>query len=197
MSFIDDSEKNVKKLMKEVSGGSVGGFVGRAGMGIDDLFAGSFHPDSGHGSKNLELLTKQVKDRKQKRKDMEQKAYEDGVELVGNPDPIGGHFNNIGEIEHITLAFDELTRFNELNKEYNDVHTPEQQTEWIPVKTNLKYDKTPKYAGKNYINKSTTNWQYIVDDKEDSGVDAKTYQDTIDEDENFVNRSATNWQYIK
>ena len=68
MSFIDDSEKNVKKLMKEVSGGSVGGFVGRAGMGIDDLFAGSFHPDSGHGSKNLELLTKQVKDRKQKRR---------------------------------------------------------------------------------------------------------------------------------
>ena len=46
MSFIEDSIENVKRqLMKEVSGGSVGGFVGGKGMGIDALFAGPYHPD--------------------------------------------------------------------------------------------------------------------------------------------------------
>ena len=69
MSFIDDSEQNMEKyvsslkeenksvpLLKEQTGGSVAGFVGGAGMGIDALFAGPFHPDSGHGSKNKQLL---------------------------------------------------------------------------------------------------------------------------------------------
>ena len=50
MSFIDDSIKNVKRqLMKEVSGGGIAGFTGRAGRDIDALFAGAYHPDSGHG----------------------------------------------------------------------------------------------------------------------------------------------------
>ena len=47
MSFIDDSEKNVDRLMKEVSGGGVAGFVGRGGKEIDQLFAGAFHPEFG------------------------------------------------------------------------------------------------------------------------------------------------------
>ena len=68
MSFIDDSIKNVKlQLMKEVSGGSVAGFVGRGGRDIDALFAGAFHPDSGHGSQNEKLLAKQISDRKKQR----------------------------------------------------------------------------------------------------------------------------------
>ena len=116
MSFIDDSEKNIERLMKEVTGGSVAGFVGRSGMGIDQLFSGPFHPDSGHGSENEKLLKQQIKDRKKIRKDMEQQAYEDGVELVGNPDPIGGHFADIGETELFTNAYDELISANERNK---------------------------------------------------------------------------------
>ena len=47
MSFIEQSEQNVDRLMKEVSGGSVGGFVGTGGTRIDTLFAGGFHPDYG------------------------------------------------------------------------------------------------------------------------------------------------------
>ena len=77
MSFIEQSEQNVDRLMKEVSGGSVGGFVGGKGMGIDALFAGPYHPDSGYGSKNKQLLAKQLKDRKEKRKDIE--SSRDGV----------------------------------------------------------------------------------------------------------------------
>ena len=62
MSFIDDSIKNVKNsVLKEVSGGGVAGFTGRAGRGIDAVFAGGYHPDSGHGSQNEKLLKKQYR----------------------------------------------------------------------------------------------------------------------------------------
>ena len=56
MNFLDKAEKNVDRLMKEESGGSVAGFTGRAGRGIDALFSGPYHPDSGHGSQNKKLL---------------------------------------------------------------------------------------------------------------------------------------------
>ena len=88
MSFIDDSIKNVKlQLMKEVSGGGIAGFTGRAGRDIDALFAGPFHPDSGHGSENKQLLTKQLKDRREKRKDLRNcvesfEKMEDSVEDI-------------------------------------------------------------------------------------------------------------------
>ena len=83
MSFIGDSEKNIKKYnssfkerkkptlsLKEVSGGGVAGFVGRGGKEIDQIFAGAFHPDSGHGSQNKQLLAKQISDRKKQRAEM-------------------------------------------------------------------------------------------------------------------------------
>ena len=199
MSFIDDSEKNIDRLMETTAGGGVAGFVGRAGMGIDDLFAGSFHPDSGHGSENEKLLQKQIDDRKKKRKDMEQQAYEDGVELIGNPSTVGGYFANIGEVEEIELAYEELAIFDELTREFNDSMTPPQDTEWKSTGWDYDYDepgeaykvrdieyddnsnlykttlKNPKYdnnsnlyADDTYINKSTTNWQYIEGTKNDN-----------------------------
>jgi hypothetical protein len=199
MSFIDDSEKNVDKLFETsaVGGGGIPGFVGRAGMEIDKIFAGGFHPDSGHGSKNLELLKKQVKDRQELRKDMEDQAYEDGVELIGNPAPIGGYYADFVTTELIDLAYEELMNTNERNNKYNAENTPEQDIKWTPVKTNLKYDKAPDYAGQNFINKSTTNWEYITKEVKPDDSDNVTEEDTIEEEENFINRSATNWQYIK
>ena len=58
MSFIDDSEKNVNRLIETTAAGGVAGFVGRGGRDIDTLFSGPFHPDSGHGSENEKLLQK-------------------------------------------------------------------------------------------------------------------------------------------
>ena len=82
MSFIDKSEKNVKRyLLKEVSGGTVGGFVGRAGKQIDDILAGGYHPDYGEIE---DLLKKQVKSRKEKRKNLDKIAY-------GGESPLGGY----------------------------------------------------------------------------------------------------------
>ena len=176
MSFIDDSEKNTERLMREVSGGGVSGFVGRAGRDIDDLFSGPFHPDSGHGSENEKLLQKQIKDRKDIRSDMEGDAYEDGAESVGNPSPIGGYFSDIGETEGIELAFDELVRYDQLNREFSDNVTPIQNTEWEDTgikydyddageaykERDLKYDDNfSLYDKKDFINASETNWLYI------------------------------------
>ena len=191
MSFIDDSINNVKlQLMKEVSGGGVAGFTGRAGMGIDALFAGPYHPDSGHGSQNEKLLAKQISDRKKQRAEMEKQAYEDGVELVGVPDPIGGWFADIGETEGIELAYEELADMGEIHKQFNDDMTPPAETEWKstgwdydydepgeaykervlkyddnsynnPIIKDIKYDYLPKYAGKNFVNSSQTNWKII------------------------------------
>ena len=192
MSFIDDSEKNINRLMKEESTGGVAGFVGRSGMEIDQLFGGSFHPDSGHGSKNIQILKKQVKDRKKLRKDMEKKAYEDGVELVGNPDPIGGHFSDIGETELITLAFDELISKNEFNKMYSDEYTPEAETEWKSTGWNYEYDKPGepykvrvlKYDDNSYNNPVIKDIEY----DDNSNLYA---------DDTYINKSSTNWEYIE
>ena len=59
MDLLESYDKNKKKhLLKEVSAtGAVGGFVGRGGNLIDDLFSGGFHPDFGELEK---LLNQQV-----------------------------------------------------------------------------------------------------------------------------------------
>ena len=193
MSFIDDSEKNVKKLIETTAAGGIGGFVGRSGKEIDQLFAGSFHPDSGHGSKNIQLLNKQIEDRKEIRKDMEKQASEDGVELVGNPDPIGGWFSNVGEIEDVVLAFDELATFEELNKEYNDQMTPPAETEWKSTGWDYDYDE-PGIAYKirdiKYDDNSNLYKTTLSDIKYDDNSNLYA-------DKTYINKSETNWQYIE
>ena len=173
MSFIEQSEQNVNRLMKEVSGGGVTGFIGRAGMGIDAIFAGPYHPDSGHGSKNKQLLTKQLKDRRKLRKDIE--SSRDGVtdDYSGLADPVGGYYET--DTEFTSLAYDELETRNQMAIEFSIENTPPQDTEWVEVETNLEYDEPgeaykvkdivyddePTYAGVNFINQSQTNWEII------------------------------------
>ena len=191
MSFIDDSLKNVKNsVLKEVSvGGGVGGFVGRGGMEIDQLFAGGYHPDSGHGSKNLELLTKQIEDRKKKRAEMEKQAYEDGVELVGNASPIGGYFDV--ETEIALAAYEELGIINQQVKQYNDENTPPQDTEWENIDNNI-YDDIYIHIDNedDFINQSEINMEKV-------GIDIKYDDNTPTYDkEDFINRSETNWKLV-
>ena len=175
MSFIDDCEKNINRLMETSAAGGVGGFVGRGGKEIDAIFAGAFHPDSGHGSQNEKLLAKQLSDRKKQRAEMEKQAAKDGAELVGVSPPPGGYFVDIGETEGIELAYDELLRYDEINRDFNEQMTPEQDLEWVEVETDLEYDEAgeaykikdivyddePTYAGVNFINQSQTNWEII------------------------------------
>ena len=186
MSFIDDSIKNVKhQLIKEVSGGSVGGFVGGRGMGIDALFAGPYHPDHNEVDK---LLKKQLKDRKEKRKDIE--SSRDGVidDYSGLADPVGGYYET--DTEFARLAYDELEAHNQMAIDYSIENTPLNDVEWKstgwnydydepgeayrkvlkyddnsynnPVIKNIKYDDNSNlYAGDDYINNSEINWKII------------------------------------
>ena len=162
MSFIDDSEQNMEKytlsikeenkslpLLKEVTGGGVAGFVGGAGMGIDALFAGPFHPDSGHGSKNKQLLQKQLKDREE----FDKLSTDD--EYAGE-NPIGGYYET--DTEGINLAYDELESYNQASIEYSTENTPLADIEWKSDGWDYEYDENKPYIEEeDFINTSETN----------------------------------------
>ena len=188
MSFIDDSEKNIKRLMKEVSGGSVGGFVGGKGMGIDALFAGPYHPDSGHGSKNKQLLAKQLKDRKKLRKDIE--SSRDGVidDYSGLADPVGGYYET--DTEFASLAYDELEAHNQMAIDYSIENTPLSDTEWKSTGWDYKYDEIISYIEeKDFINTSEANMENV-------GIDIQYDDKPTYAGKNFINTSQTNWKII-
>ena len=203
MSFIDDSTKNTKKysssfkelkklipLLKEVTAaGAAGGFVGRAGMGVDDLFAGAYHPDSGHGSENEKLLKKQLKDRKKLRKDIE--SSRDGVidDYSGLADPVGGYYET--DTEFASLAYEELELRNQLAIEFSIENTPLSDTEWKSTGWDYDYDEIISYIEeKDFINTSETNMEKV-------GIDIQ-YDDnsSLYAGENYINQSQTNWKII-
>ena len=195
MSFIEQSEQNVDRLMKEVSGGGVAGFVGGRGMGIDALFAGPYHPDYNEVDK---LLKKQLKDRKKQRADMEKETDD----YTGTSDPVGGYYEI--DTEFVRLAYDELIKYNKLNKQYSDEMTPIADIEWkstgwdydcdepgeaYKIK-DIVYDDKPTYAGVNFINQSETNMENV-------GIDIQYDDKPTYAGENFINKSEKNWELIK
>jgi hypothetical protein len=193
MSFIDDSEKNVE-FIKEVSGGAVGGFVGRSGMGIDRLFAGPYHPDSGHGSKNKQLLLKQLKDRREKRKDLTSDRDDVIDDYSGLPDPVGGYYDV--DTENVKLAYDELERYNQLAIDYNIEKTPPADVEWKSNSWDYEFDEIiPYIEEEDFINTSETNMAHINLDLDYDEFDSSMGRDrrnrTFDE-EDFVEKSETN-----
>ena len=201
MSFIDKSEQNMKKytssfkekekstlLLKEITGGSVAGFVGGKGMGIDALFAGPYHPDSGYGSKNKQLLAKQLKDRRKLRKDIE--SSRDGVidDYSGLADPVGGYYET--DTEFARLAYEELEAHNQMAIDYNIENTPPQDPDW--KSTGWDYDFDDMYIHieeKDFINTSETNMENV-------GIDIKYDDKPIYAGEDFINTSETNWKII-
>jgi len=173
MSFIDKSEKNVgRQLLKEVTGGDVAGFVGSRGMGIDRLYAGPYHPDSGHGSQNEKLLKQQIEYRKNLRKMFDIDDIED---VWGGELPIGGFFEpNDESLPDIIQAYEELFAIIDAKIKFNQEVTPLADTEWkstgweydfdTPSEVKVRdiiYDDDPEYAGDNFVNKSISNWQVV------------------------------------
>jgi len=157
MSFIDDSEKNIEFIKETTAAGGVGGFVGRKGRGIDDLFAGPFHPDSGHGSENKQILSWQIDDRKEKRDWME---YEAGPNYTGEPDPVGGYYD--ADTKNVHDAFVELDDLSLAAKEFNYEYTPEQELEWKSSGWDYGFEKIKPYIeNEDFINTSETNMSFI------------------------------------
>jgi hypothetical protein len=181
MSFIDDSEKNVSKaVLKEVSAGAgVGGFTGRAGMGIDALFAGPFHPDSGNGSQIEKLLKQQIEDRKKKIKDTD--SFE--------PNPLGGWYDI--DTESNRLGYEELLAKMELVKQFNIDNTPEQDLEWKSTGVNIDFDDIYTHIDneEDFINTSEINMELV-------GIDIKYDDEPEYAGEDFINKSKTNWKLV-
>ena len=178
MSFIDDSIKNVEKsVLKEVTGAtSVGGFVGRRGIGIDSLFAGPFNPEYSEIEK---LLNQQLEDRKKKIKDTE------SIEA----NPVGGWY--ITDTESNRLAYKELFDRVESIKQFNIENTPILDTEWKSTGVNIDFDDIYTHIDNedDFINKSETNMKSV-------GIDIKYDDDPEYAGEDYINKSKTNWEYI-
>jgi len=207
MSFIDDSGNNVKKYnssfkeekksllsLKEVTGGSVGGFVGGRGMGIDALFAGPYHPDSGHGSKNKQLLMKQLKDRRKKRKDLESDRDDVIDDYSGLPDPVGGYYET--DTEFVELAYDELEARNQIAVDYSIENTPPADIEWKSSGWDYDYDEIISYIEEeDFINTSNINMSYINLDLDYDEFDKSMGRDRRNKmfnKEDFVKKSEIN-----
>ena len=174
------SSKKKKKpvpLLKEVTGGTVAGYVGGKGMGIDALFAGPFHPDSGHGSENEKVLKQQLKDRKKKLKDTNSEEV----------NPVGGWYEVETEISR--LAYDELLAKNQFNMKFNTDVTPVSDVKWKSIGWDYNYDDIYTRIEKNYINSSKNNLELV-------GVDIKYDDKPQYTDVNFINKSTKNWKYI-
>ena len=135
---IEQFEKELE-IMKEVSATTaVGGFTGKSGDLIDDLFAGAFHPEFGQLKKTLE---------KQVDNDIKKRMYTDDI----TPEL---------EQDFIDLEWD--YDYDEIESTYDeDDFINKSETNMKKVGIDYKYDETPEYAGENFINKSDTNWQYI------------------------------------
>ena len=218
MSFIDDSEQNMEKyvsslkeenksvpLLKEQTGGSVAGFVGGAGMGIDALFAGPFHPDSGHGSKNKQLLQKQLKDREK----LDKLSTDD--EYAGE-NPVGGYYEV--DVDAVTLAYDELEQYNQASMDYNTENTPLADIEWKSSGWDYEYDEDELYIEEeDFVNTSETNMEYVNTNLKYDEFDASMGRDTRNkmfqkiekiinkeeikiDNESFLEKSKTNFDKV-
>ena len=191
-NFIEQSEKNTKKynssvkknnksvpLLKEVTGGTVSGFVGRGGIEVDQLYAGGYHPDSGYGSQNLQLLQKQLKDRKKLIDDFD----------IDEANPVGGWFDI--ETEALLNTYDYLGKISAITMDWNASVTPEADIEWVPHKQFMKFDASgeafrfqkPKY---DYVDKSESNIKKIKYDDEKPRYNK----------EDYINKSKTNWKLV-
>ena len=179
MSFIDKSDKNVKRVMKEVTGGDVAGFTGRAGIGIDNMFAGPFHPEYMELEKTLE---KQITDRKEKRKNLDSIEY-------GGESPLGGYLDI--NTEFSKLAYDELFNRAEFAKKYSEENTPILDDRWKSTGWDYDYDE-PGEAYKQRVLKyddNSYNNPVIKDIKYDDNSNLYT-------DDTYINKSTTNWKFI-
>ena len=192
MSFIDDSEKNIKYI-KEQTGGSVAGFVGRSGMGVDALFAGPFHPDSGHGSQNKQLLQKQLKDRREQRKDIESDRDDILDDYSGIPDPVGGYYAGV-EDEGITLAYDELDFLNHVKQSYSDENTPLADIEWKSTGWDYEFDEFDSSTGRDRRNRMFDK-DFINQSEENTERTIKEEEIQLNE-QDFITRSKINLQTV-
>ena len=156
MNFIEKSQKNVKRhiysygdikksvpSLKEVTAaGGIGGFVGRGGHDIDQLFAGPYHPEFGDIEK---LLDKQIED------NIAIRMWTDDNTPIADQD-------------FIDLEWDyEYDENEEIDNSKFKTTGDKMQLVDIDIKYDKIIDKTEK--NKNFVS-DTNDWKYIYNNKQ-------------------------------
>ena len=202
MSYLDDSEKNVEFMVEVTAAAGGGAHAGRRGHGIDDLFAGPFHPDYNEVGQTLK---KQVKDRLALRKKMR---------TTVKPDPIGGYYDT--DTEDAQGAYDELEFLNQAKKSYSDTFTPLYDLRWKSTSWDYNFDEIDSSMGRDrrnrmfdddFINQSEENIERTIKEEEielvgdnfieraEENVKEKIEEIELKQDD-FLNRSEMNLQTI-
>ena len=143
MKLKDYIENFEESLLKEVTGtGITGGFTGRGGQDIDDLFAGGFHPDFG----DIAILLQ-----KQLDADLVKRLFTDDT-------------TPIGERDFIDLAYD--YKYDNTLKIDKSKFKSTSDTEMQVVDLEINYDKIKDNSEENkkFIN-DTSDWKSIYDNK--------------------------------
>ena len=185
----------LKKLLKEVTAtGAASTFIGRAGQEVDDIFAGGYHPDSGHGSENIKLLSKQLDDRTKHRKEMEDLV---GKDNVGEPSPVGGYYDiNTPEL---IASYEYLTAKSIARMKYNAKITPDNDPRWKYVDSDywkklvdarIKTIEDMKLLGGNFINTTEDEMQSLP-----SKIEYDKIEDKTEENKKFIN-DTNDWKSI-
>ena len=169
-----NTDEVLKKLDEQSGAAVVSGHVGSAGNNIDNPFSGPFV-----GTPNLiEPLKKQLTDREQKRKDMEDAI---GKDYVGIEHPVGGYHKTEPSNQE---AYKELQDRNEFTRDYNTEVTPVVDLTWKFIKSDLKFDKFTKELDKETYTNLTNKMKEITKklDYEDLEMDEilKMVKDKLD-----------------
>tara|TARA_R100000008_G_scaffold38804_1_gene22162 strand:+ start:54 stop:488 length:435 start_codon:yes stop_codon:yes gene_type:complete len=144
MSLLETYDKNKKKhLLHEVTAATaVGGFTGRGGQLVDQLFAGAFHPEFGNLKK---VLDQQIDDNIVKR------MYTDDVTPFADQD-------------FIDLEWDyEYDENEEIDNSKFKTTGDKMQLVDIDIKYDKIIDNTEK--NKNFVS-DTNDWKYIYNNKQ-------------------------------
>ena len=180
MSFIDDSKKNVEFMVEVTAAAGGGAHAGRRGHGIDDLFAGPFHPDYNEVGQTLK---KQVKDRLALRRKMR---------TTEKPAPVGGYYDT--DTEDAQGAYDELEFLNQAKKSYSDTFTPLYDLRWKSTSWDYNFDEFDSSMGRDRRNRMFDD-DFINQSEENTERTIKEEEIQLNE-EDFISRSEINLQTV-
>ena len=122
-NILDELSDSNNLLDEAVATGAVGGFVGRKGQGVDDLFAGGFKPDEGELK---DLFKQQIKHKENKTKwnqEFTPELERDFVAIEDTIDPDTEDEENISDDIRKRLTWKNTTnkmKFVDLDIDYDD-----------------------------------------------------------------------------
>ena len=147
-SYDNNKEKHSINAVSVVGTGATDTFTGRAGQGIDTLFAGPYHPDFG---KLKELLQLQL----DRRLDLSKW----NIEITPGLEQIFIYLD-------VDYHYDKPPSDEDIKKMQKFINDSERKMKYVDI--DIKYDKE-KHVDKTHFINTTSDWKIIYKDKIKSG----------------------------